>query len=64
MGVFILDIEKCILFAKANNRIEGLEMTEEEEAMLRKYLKREIDFEQYKTWALRNATGGGDDGGR
>lgn len=58
-----MDIEKCISFAKANNGLEGLETTEEEEDMLRKYLKREIDFEQYKAWALRNATGGGTDGG-
>lgn len=59
-----MDIDKCISFAKANNRLEGLDTTEEEEAMLRKYLKHEIDFEQYKAWALRNATGDVVDGSR
>lgn len=49
------DVEYCVQAAIAENRLEGLESTEEEVQMLRKCLSGEITEDEYLAWARRVA---------
>lgn len=49
------DVEYCVQAAIAENRLEGLESTEEEIQMLRKCLSGEITEDEYMAWVRRLA---------
>lgn len=49
------DIERCVQAAVADNRLEGMSMTDEEVEKLRERANGKISKEEYMQWVLQHA---------